>query len=78
MGGLEDGPVSPCARGGTREEGIWLAAFGAAPAPAAPWGVNEEEEEEGVLETGPLDTTTHRENTLCISGSQGKYSMRKN
>lgn len=55
-GWCEDGPLSPCARGRTREGGAWLAGLGEAPAPAAP-GV----ENEGVLETGPLDTTTHRE-----------------
>ncbi len=53
-----DGPLSPCARGRAREGDAWLAGHGEAPAPAAPGVV--EEEEEGVVETGPLDTTTHR------------------
>lgn len=60
---MEDGPLSPCARGRAREGEAWLAGFGEAPAPAAP-GVVVVEEEEGVLETGPLDTTIHRNNTL--------------
>lgn len=50
---------SPCTRGRAREGEAWLAGLGEAPAPGAP-GVVEEEEEEGVLETGPFDTTTNR------------------
>lgn len=57
-GGAGDGSLSPCARGRAREGDAWQAGLVAAPAPAAP-GVEEEEEEEAVLETGPLDTTTH-------------------
>lgn len=53
-----DGPLSPCARGRAREGETWLAGLGEAPAPAAPGVV--EEEEDGVLETGPLDTTINR------------------
>lgn len=55
MGGW-GGSLSPCARGRAREGDAWQAGL-VAPAPAA-LGV-EEEEEEAVLETGPLDTTTH-------------------
>lgn len=58
-----DGPLLPCARGRAREGEAWLAGLGEAPAPAAPGMVEEEEEDGGVLETGHLDTTIHRENT---------------
>lgn len=64
-GGAGDGSLSPCARGRAREGDAWQAGLVAAPAPAAP-GV-EEEEEEAVLETGPLDTTTHT-HTKWIDG----------
>ena len=56
--------LSPCARGRVRGRGAWLAGLGETPAPAAPAGVvvvvaAATEEEEGILRTGPLDTTTH-------------------
>lgn len=58
-----DGPLSPCARGRAREGDAWLAGLGEAPAPP---GVVKEGVEEGVLEAGPLDTTTH---TNTMNGS---------
>lgn len=61
VGGEWNDP-SPCARGRAREGETWLAGLGEAPAPAAPGLV----EEEAVVETEPLDTTTHR----------GKHTLR--
>lgn len=58
-GGVRMDP-SPCTRGRAREGEAWLAGLGEAPGPGAPGVVEEEEEEEGVLETGPFDTTTNR------------------
>lgn len=68
----ERGP--PCARGRTRERGAWLAGLGEAPASAAPAVVDEEEE--GVLETGPLDTTTQRNTHWWINGLLGRCSSK--
>lgn len=64
-----DGPLSPCARGRAREGDAWLAGLGEAPAPTAV----EEEVEEGILEAGPLDTTTHTQ-TQWINGPLDKQA----
>lgn len=53
-----DGALSPWARGRAGEGDACLAGLGEAP--AAPAVV--EDQEDGVLATGPLDTTIHRRN----------------
>lgn len=72
-----DEPLSPCARGRAREGDTWLAGLGEAPAPAAPGVVEEEEEEEGVLETGPLDTTITQKKTHTHTHRMDQWPIRQ-